>query len=142
LEHSLSSISNAVMYVSYKGIGANDNIVFSTATLTNVTTIQLERNTSDAAVAGLTLNIFIEEFFPGVIKSRQAVTITTSGGTGTATITGVTTAKTKLIPAGIRATDTGINQQYGALTLNSATQIQVDVNGVASIFAVQAIEYN
>lgn len=113
-------------------------------TLVNTTTVQAVRQSS--ADGGFVVAAFeLLEYYPGVVKSRQANTLALPGvGTNAATITSVNTALTSLTSLGaVTDGSSGFGADYlGMLALTNATTVTGTRAGAANTltFSYQVLE--
>lgn len=126
----ITAVDLANSYVIVNGFtssytGTNTAVSCVTAELTSSTNVQTENRVS---IAFLGVQFVVIEFMPGVVKSIQKGTLSTTGvASGTATITSVNTAKTLLVQTG-QNTDTGADIVMPSITLTNATTITQATN--------------
>jgi len=119
-----------LVYLGTRDLGAatTPDLVACRVALTNATTVTAFVNTA----ANVVVSFEVIQYVPGVIKSVQRGTLTTTtSATGTATITSVNTAKSKLDYLGFTTTwtaTTHIGLVLGHVELTNATTVTFDGN--------------
>jgi hypothetical protein len=146
----ITSVDTTATAVTFGGNDCNDTAstqaqgsCFSRLTLTNATTITATRDAS-ASVAASVQYIAVE-YLAQFIRSRQEGVITLTAGSGTATITAVTVAKTALINNGVTTASTNTSQGnvgMAKLTLTNTTTVTCSsVNSITPKCGYTALEF-